>query len=195
MFAEPLSVAIRAVRKAGDLSGATVAVVGLGSIGTLALRVAVLHGAGRVVGVDPVPSRREMAVTWGASVAVGLGDTVEQVGSGADIVLECAGTPQAMAQAFSLAGRGATVVAVGIGAAAMTVPIRDVILTEQRLLGSAAHVWDVDVQAAVSLLARGLVAPRPLIGEVIGLAELVPRGFAHIHDDPTYGKVLVDPHR
>jgi (R,R)-butanediol dehydrogenase/meso-butanediol dehydrogenase/diacetyl reductase len=197
VFAEPLSVAVRCARKAGDLSGARVAVVGLGAIGTLALQVASLRGAGDIVGIDPVPSRREHAATVGATTVLDPAHAAAQLAgdAGADVVFECAGTQTALTTAIEGAARGATIVAVGIGAAEGTIPIREMILQEKHLVGSAAHVWDVDVQAAVSLLARGLVDPRPLIGHVVGLDDIVTRGFERVIADPTFGKVLVDPNR
>ena len=50
--------------------GATVVVVGLGGVGISAVQGARLAGASRIIGVDPVASRREQAVQFGVTDAV-----------------------------------------------------------------------------------------------------------------------------
>lgn len=195
VFAEPLSVAVRALRKFGDLSGASVAVVGLGTIGNLVVRTAALRGAAVVVGVDPLPARREQAAQAGADACLAPGDVRAHYADhrAPDVVVECAGTPSAVSAAVSVAASGGTIVAVGTGDAVMALPVRDLVLHEKRLLGSAAHVWDVDVAAAVSLLERRAVDPLPLIARIVALSDVVTDGFEPLADDPTLGKVLVDP--
>ena len=60
-FAEPLAVAVRAVRRSGLQLGQTVAVVGGGPIGVAVALCARNAGAGRVVLAEPAPARREFA--------------------------------------------------------------------------------------------------------------------------------------
>lgn len=195
VFAEPLSVAVRALRKFGDLSGASVAVVGLGTIGNLVVRTAVLRGADALVGIDPLQSRREQGEQAGADTCLHPADVPAHYADhhrAPDLVIECAGTASAVSAAVSMAASGGTVVAVGTGDASMALPVRDLVLHEKRLLGSAAHVWDVDVAAAVSLLERRAVDPLPLIARTVALSDVVAEGFERLVDDPTLGKVLVD---
>ena len=81
----------------------------------------------------------------------------------ADVVFECAGREPSFALATTHARRGGTIVLVGIGNTTPAFPWRQVVLQEQRVIGSAAHVWDVDVATAVELLAAGHVDPSPMI--------------------------------
>lgn len=184
VFAEPLSVAVRALRKvpSSSLAGATVLVVGLGTIGLLTVQVAAAWGAGSVVGVDPVAARRRLAVELGASDVLGPDDVADAGGRigdgrGADVVVECVGAPAAVAQAVLAGRRGATIVLVGTGVADMPIPVREVVLQEKRLIGSAAHVWDEDVAAAVALLERGLARTDVLVRSVVPLDTAVEEGF------------------
>lgn len=62
------------VRRAAPALGETVVVVGLGLLGQLAVQYAMLCGARHVVGVDPLPRRREWALAYGATQAV---DSIE----------------------------------------------------------------------------------------------------------------------
>jgi 2-desacetyl-2-hydroxyethyl bacteriochlorophyllide A dehydrogenase len=197
-FAEPVAVAVRALRKAGDLAGAVVCVVGAGTIGNLVCQVARGGGPAAVVAVDPVPARRALALDAGATVVVAPGEAAAAVAAvsgdrGADVVVECAGVPDGVATAVALSRRGGTVVLVGLRPGAAELSYRDVVLGERRVLGSAAHVWDVDVAAAVSLLAAGRVDPLPLLTATIPLDRVVDDGFRRLVGDRDALKILARP--
>ncbi|WP_433892656.1 zinc-dependent alcohol dehydrogenase [Streptomyces sp. CA-111067] len=195
-FAEPAAVAVRALRKAGDLSGAVVCVQGAGTVGQLIVQAALAAPATRVVAVDPVPGRRKLAQGFGA-VACAPDEAVDVVrslsgGRGADVVLECAGVPSAPAASVAVSRRGATVVLVGFRHATLALPWLDVVLGERRLVGTAAHVWDTDVAPAVALLARGVLDPRPLHTATVPLGR-APEAFERLDTDPSALKLLVAP--
>lgn len=117
---EPLGVAIHAVDLSHPRTGGTVAVVGCGPIGLCALQVARAAGATRVVAVEPLAHRREVAARWADVVldpaADGFADALrEAVGPlGAHTVIECAGNDDAVAISVDAARPGATVVLAGI---------------------------------------------------------------------------------
>jgi (R,R)-butanediol dehydrogenase/meso-butanediol dehydrogenase/diacetyl reductase len=195
-FAEPCAVAVRALRKAGDLTGAVVCVYGAGTVGLLVAQAALSSSAAAVVAVDPVESRRRLASDFGA-IACSPGEAATVIrdltdGRGADVVLECAGVPQAPGDAVELSRRGATIVLVGFRADRLVVPWLDVVLSERHLIGSAAHLWDEDVTAAVAMLARGTFNPRPLHTTTVPLAE-TPDAFRQLDQDPTILKILIHP--
>jgi threonine dehydrogenase-like Zn-dependent dehydrogenase len=64
-LSDVLPTAWQAVRYADVEAGGTLAVLGLGPIGQLATRIGLHLGAGRVIGLDPVPERRAMAERHG----------------------------------------------------------------------------------------------------------------------------------
>jgi threonine dehydrogenase-like Zn-dependent dehydrogenase len=196
-LAEPTAVAVRAIAKAGDLRGSTVAVVGSGVVGNLVVQVARAAGAAVVV-LDPSARRRALAIAAGAESAAASGDEARQVtldltqGRMADVVIECAGRPAAFDDALSLTRRGGMTVLVGIHDSGAALPWRDVVLGEKHLVGSAAHMWDVDVASAVGLLSRGIVDPRPLVSETVGLHG-VADALERLAVPNDLAKVLVDP--
>ncbi len=119
---EPLGVALHAVDLAHLRPAATVAVVGLGPIGLLALQVARASGATRVVGVDPLAHRAAAALRYGAAsvaapaelaTASARADLLGGHGE-ADVVIETAGTDDAVALCVRLARPGARVMLAGI---------------------------------------------------------------------------------
>ncbi|MCY4538526.1 MAG: hypothetical protein OXE52_09895 [Chloroflexi bacterium] len=63
---EPAFVAFHCIREANARFADTVAVIGLGAIGLLTVRMAALSGAEQVFAVDPLPKRRALALDYGA---------------------------------------------------------------------------------------------------------------------------------
>lgn len=102
-------------------TGATVLVVGLGGIGISIVMGATLAGASRIIGVDPVASRRDRAAAFGATQILDPGsvDVVSAVlettgGIGADYTFDAVGNA-ALVETCMLATRdGGTTVMVGV---------------------------------------------------------------------------------
>lgn len=178
VFAEPTAVAVRALSKAGDVSKAVVAVVGAGAIGLLVTQVARARGA-TVVATDPDPARRELAVACGAVASNDAAVHELTGGRGADVVVECAGTPAAVHTALALCRRGGTTVLLGVTPSAVPVSTLDLVLGEKRVVGSASHRWDTDVRGAVTLLHGGQVRVDGLPTQTVALTEAVERGLAN----------------
>jgi 2-desacetyl-2-hydroxyethyl bacteriochlorophyllide A dehydrogenase len=109
-LADNLPTGYGAVARAGVQQGDTVAVVGCGPVGLMAVMCAVDAGA-TVIAADGVPTRRELAGSLGAD-AVEPGAAAARVGAatgglGADVVIEAAGVPAALDASLRLArGRG-----------------------------------------------------------------------------------------
>lgn len=101
----------------------TVAVIGCGSVGLAAVQGARLAGAARIIAVDTVASKRDLAVRIGATDAVTAGpdqDAVARIreltgGRGADVAIECVGAQSTVEQAIRMTGKGGEVVFVGAG--------------------------------------------------------------------------------
>ena len=113
---EPLGVAIHALDLARLKPLASVAVVGLGAIGALVLQVARMCGAGRIVAVDPLSYRRQLARELGADAvaadAAGVLDVTD--GRGVDVVLEATNSPDGPQHAAEAVRVGGRLVLVGI---------------------------------------------------------------------------------
>jgi aryl-alcohol dehydrogenase len=80
--------------------GASVVVMGCGTVGLAAIMAARVAGAAHIVGVDVTRSRLELATTLGATATYVAGDDVvtqvhELTGGGADIAIEATGVPEA----------------------------------------------------------------------------------------------------
>lgn len=101
-------------------SGRTIAVVGCGPVGLMAVIAARELGAERVFGIDALPERLALAERWGAEpVDFQKEDAAGRIreatdGRGADGVVEAVGSPQASWLAFGLVRPGGTIAAVGV---------------------------------------------------------------------------------
>ncbi len=117
---EPFTCGYYAVMRHGGVNAAdSVVVSGGGTIGLVTAAAAIGMGA-RVIVVDPVPLRRDIASRLGAAATVdpAAGDPVEAVQDltkgGADLVVECAGHAASLANVFEYARPEGCVSMVGI---------------------------------------------------------------------------------
>jgi len=115
---EPLAVGVHAVARAQVQAGETAAVLGAGAIGLFTALVARARGL-EVIVLEPAASRRERATMLGLT-AVDAGSTsVEQVVAelirpeGADVVFECVGAGETVADALAATRKGGRAVVVG----------------------------------------------------------------------------------
>ena len=99
---EPITTASRGIEQANMKFGATVCVSGAGSIGLIMLNMLKYHGATRLTVIDPVPEKREMALSMGAQYVIDPAsqDVVEEAmritdGQGYDFVFEMSGARSA----------------------------------------------------------------------------------------------------
>lgn len=118
MLTDNLATAYYGCRNAEISSAKTVAVVGLGPIGLMAVEAAFVLGASRVFAIDLVPERRAIAASLGAHAldpATAPAEIEEAThGRMIDSVVEAAGADATVALAISLAGAGGTVSVVGV---------------------------------------------------------------------------------
>ncbi|MDR2507049.1 MAG: NAD(P)-dependent alcohol dehydrogenase [Candidatus Accumulibacter sp.] len=100
-----------------DISvGATVAVIGIGPVGLMAVVGAVLRGAARILAVGSRKKCADLAIRYGASEIINYknGDIVDQVleatnGIGVDNVIVAGGPPEVLAQAVNMVKAGGTI--------------------------------------------------------------------------------------
>jgi 2-desacetyl-2-hydroxyethyl bacteriochlorophyllide A dehydrogenase len=117
VFAANLETALNVVHDTPSRLGETALVFGQGTVGLLVSRLLVLSGV-RVLAVDPIEKRRELALSGGAHEAFepgeDLGARVDEAtrGRGADVVVEVSGSGAALQEAIdSVADEGTVVVA------------------------------------------------------------------------------------
>jgi S-(hydroxymethyl)glutathione dehydrogenase/alcohol dehydrogenase len=163
--------------------GSSVAVVGLGHLGQWMVQAAKLAAARRIIAVDPIAERRELAGTLGATDLVdpAVEDPVAQVqalteGRGADYVLEAATLASAQAQAIVMSRRAGTVVLTSVERADASVTVPQVPIAVQGRAILSAQNGNVrmrhDLPRFIRMMEDGWVTPEPIITSRYPLDEI-----------------------
>jgi L-iditol 2-dehydrogenase len=160
---EPLANAVHVWSLVDQVFPETVAVIGCGAIGLMALQVARAGGALTLIAMDVNPARLELAHAVGAEPVYNpaRGDVVGELreftrGRGVDVVIDAVGAAATRRAAVEMARPGGTIVWIGLHGDATELPGRAVVLGERRILGSYA-VTPRDLATAVGLLAHGRI--------------------------------------
>ena len=161
-FAEPLAVAVRAVRRSGLVLGQEVAVAGAGPIGLAVAACARLAGAGRVLVAEPVPGRRRLAADLGFETTGAL------AGDAAEVVFDAAAHPAVAAGLAGAVAVGGRVVLVGVYGAPAPLDLQALTFKEVTVIGTRVYSRD-DLRVATAMIADGRFDPSPLITRSVPL--------------------------
>ncbi|PSK99889.1 alcohol dehydrogenase [Murinocardiopsis flavida] len=188
-----------ALRAADVRPGERVAVFGLGGVGLSAVLGVRVAGAERLVGVDPVAAKRDLAGRLGATDRLpGGADAVAAVrdltGGGADKVIDTTGSADVLAQAYLATRPGGTTVTVGLPHPdrLLSIPAVTLAAQERTLRGSylGSGVPARDIPAYISLYKRGLLPVTELLSGRLSLDE-VNEGFDRLASGEAVRQVVL----
>lgn len=195
VLTEPLAVIVRAVNRGAPAAGESAAVLGVGTLGLLAAQVLRVRGA-RVLAVGRSAARLEIATSLGAEAThssrdggLRLAAEVFSGREGVDLVIETAGTAQAVEDALELVRPGGRIVLTGLPHEPTTVSFFGVVRREITLIGSM--IYQDEFTEAMRLLATHQVRSEPLVTHRFAL-DAIGDAFA-AHRDPSSIKVAVIP--
>jgi len=109
-----------AINSTGIKPGESIAIYGCGGVGLSAVMGARLAGAGKIIAVDTLDRKLNMAKKLGADYLINasqndpMAKVMEITGGGADYALECIGNVNVMAQAFASIRFGGKLIVVGM---------------------------------------------------------------------------------
>ncbi|MFG2463435.1 zinc-binding dehydrogenase [Streptomyces sp. NPDC048523] len=199
IMAQPLAVALHAVRGAGVEPGMRVAVIGLGGIGSLAVAACTAWGI-ETIGVDVSAARLRIASQSGCSLLVDASreDAATVIrratgGDGADIVIETSGVPHGLQTAMDAVSRGGHIRLVGLHRDPSPLNLTRLVLDEIRMSTSKVHICDQDLPEALALLHDHPEIAVTSIDSVISLEEVVPAGLMRMAAGEAAGKVVIKP--
>jgi 2-desacetyl-2-hydroxyethyl bacteriochlorophyllide A dehydrogenase len=187
LLAEPLAVVTRAVGRSEPRAGETAAVLGVGTLGLLAVQVLKARGLS-VLAVGRTEARLDVARALGADAVAAANaaapDATPRASAralsgreGVDVVIETAGTPEAVGQAIELARPGGRVVLTGLPHAPSSVEFFWVVRRELSLLGSM--IYQAEFPEAIRLLADGKVRTERLLTHRFPLEAALEAFRAH----------------
>ncbi len=189
VLAEPLSVALHAVRTAGEVFGRHVMVTGAGPIGCLVVAALRAAGAAEVTVTDLVDEALVVAAAVGATRTIRVDDPRPEWPQEVDVAIEASGSAAGLASCLSQVRRGGTVVQLGLLPPGHTAVPANLIATRELTLVGAFR-FDREFADALRLLADGLPVD-PVVTHVYPAAEAV-EAFDLAGDRRRAGKVLLD---
>ncbi len=164
--AEPLSVALSAIRKAGELMGKSVLVTGSGPIGSLVIAAAKAFGAAHIVATDIVDEALQRAKEIGADATINVltqPDALDKYSARKgvfDVVIEASGNEAALRSALNILRPHGRLVLLGLGGD-ISLPLNVMVAKEFSIQGSfrfhEEFVW------AVQLIAEKRIPLAPLL--------------------------------
>lgn len=199
-FTEPLATVVKAFARGRFESGQSVLVVGLGTAGQLAIRLARARAAGLLAGADRVASRRHLARGSGADDTIdvnreSLADGARRLsgGKGFDMVFVCPSSSEVITEAIAVVSPGGTVLVFTMTPPheRLSLSAHDFYFREVRLVPSYSCGPD-DTEAALELIASGGVKVHDLVTHTFPIARAA-EAFARAADPRDCLKVMIYP--
>lgn len=168
------SIALHSAKRGKITPGDNVVIFGPGPLGLVVLMCARMLGAGKIFVVGR-GARLQKAIELGA-IGVNMEETdpVEEIlkltnGKGAEVVLECAGTPLTINQSVAVARKNANIVFSGLPKENAELPMLKIILEEMNLYGVRAN--QNTCEEVLPLMINGSIRPQDLITHTFPLKE------------------------
>jgi alcohol dehydrogenase len=180
-------------------AGSSAAVVGLGGVGLSALLGAIASGAGRIAAIDLSAEKLELAKTLGATHVYDAGrpdcaDLIREDFAAADYVFEMAGSARAAALAYTITGRGGTMVTAGLPHPNqhLEIPLADMVANERVVMGSymGSAAPRRDIPRYLDLYRAGRLPVDRLRTATLGLDE-INEGFDRMVSGTSVRDVVV----
>lgn len=188
-----------AVRHAAQVrAGETVAVIGCGGVGLNVIQGAQLSGAARIIAIDRLPEKLELARRFGATDTVDASatDPVEAVREltrgGVDHAIEVVGIAPTIEQAFAMLDTRGTATVVGVAGPELKVQIPAAeLLLEKRLQGTkmGSTRFRLDIPYYCQLYLDGRLELDALLSETIPLSD-VARALSDL-DNPSGARSVI----
>jgi len=197
-FVEPLATVVKALRRARFAAGQSVLVVGLGTTGQLALRLARASGASAAAGADLVPSRLALARQSGADGVIDVGSEPLAAGAkrhsggrGFDLVFVCPGKPEVILEAAEAVAPGGTLLVFTMAAPGerWSADLNGLYFREISVVPSYSCGPD-DTRAALEAIASRRVAVADLVSHRFGI-DAAPEAFARARRADGSMKVVI----
>ena len=175
-LAEPLSVGLHAIQRAGSVFGKQVLVTGCGPIGTLLIGALRRAGAARIVAVDIADKPLECARAMGADETINIAKHPEALAPFAlnkgmfDVMFEASGNDRALRNGLDVVAPRGVIVSIGLGGDS-TLPLNQLVGKELELRGTFR--FHEEFAVAVRFLNEGLIDGRPVISHVMDFDDAI----------------------
>jgi L-iditol 2-dehydrogenase len=177
---EPLACVLRGLEETGIRAGDTVAVIGIGPIGLMFVRLAKLYGA-RVIAIGRRKTQIERAAAMGADELISTDVTEQPVsavrsmtGRGVDVAIEAVGQPETWHWAVDMVRRGGTVNFFGGCPSESKVSLDTSLLHYSEITCKASfHHTPAYIRKALDIVTNGHVTAREFVNSEEPLTNLL----------------------
>ena len=175
-LAEPLSVGLHAITRAGSVFGKQVLVTGCGPIGALLIAALRRAGAAQIVAADLADLPLACALKMGANEVVNLVKEPEGLDKFAadkgtfDVMFEASGSDKALRAGLAVVMPRGVIVSIGLGGDAQ-IPLNMLVAKEIELRGTFR--FHSEFAVAVAFLNQGLIDGKPVISDIIAFDQSV----------------------
>lgn len=195
---EPLSIAFHAVSRSTVSLNDTAVVVGSGMIGLLVIQLLKLVGCGKIIAVDMVRQKLDMAAKFGADICLRsnevdvAGEVYKITGNrGADIAFEVVGITPTLQLAIASLRKGGSLTLIGNVKPSVDFPLQMAVTRQISLYGSCASSGEYP--DCLDLIANGKVDIDSFISAVAPLSEGASWFERLYKGEPGLMKVILKP--
>lgn len=202
---EPATISFHALERAQMNVGDTVAVLGCGAIGQFAIQIAKIFGAKKVIAIDIIDEKLELAKQLGADIIINSKthnleeEILKATTHGVHVVIETAGSKFTQAQSIEIARKNASIVFVGISHQELHLNEKQaekIMRAELNIRGSwnsytapyPGRAWEITLHE----MSKNRIRFKPMISHKVTLEEIgeyLPKMY---HKEMTFNKVLVE---
>lgn len=174
MMAEPLSCCLHGLSRLDIKAADRIAILGGGTIGLLTLLALKHSGGGSVTVSEPVKSKRDLALAVGADQVVDplTVDVTKEMRDQMDIVIDCTGRPETLADAACMAAVRGRILALSLYDAGISSNLEPNLISRKELTITGAIFAPYRLPDAIELLSYRSFVAEKLINTTVDLASL-----------------------
>lgn len=175
---EPVACCVHGIDMCNISCGDSVVIIGGGMIGMIMLQLAKLSGAGKLIMLEPVKEKREIAERLGADICIDptTEDAAEALKNNgverAAVVIECVGKVKTMEEALRLAGKNSTVMLFGLTAPDDVMKIKPFDIFKKEITLKASFINPYTQKRALELIDSKKIDVSSIVYDVLPLEKL-----------------------
>lgn len=202
---EPSAVVAHGFYRTTMKPGATVAVIGCGNIGLLALQWAKIFGAAKTIAIDIDPNKLEVAKTLGVDDTINskeknLNEVIKNLPYNIDVAVESAGSPYTIGQVLTLPFKGGEVLLLGIPYSDIEINrehFEKILRNELNVIGSwnglSAPFPGEEWHASLHYMSTGKIKVHAMISDYLDLAQGPATFDAIVNNKKHFNKIMFHP--
>lgn len=202
---EPSAVVAHGFYRTRMKPGATVAIMGCGSIGLLAIQWAKIFGAAKIIAIDIDNHKLDIATELGADYTINskeenLDDAISAIPDKIDVAVESAGSPFTIGQVLTLPTKGGEVLLLGIPYSDIEIKrqhFEKILRNELNVIGSwnglSAPFPGEEWTATLHYMSTGEINVDPIISDRLDLEKGPETFYNLVNRKQHYDKVIFHP--